>query len=581
MAMKRGNAIKAMVVALTLTGATWAPPAACGQTLTAQASAQEGVAAGQLIPREIYRKLLPSTCWILAPVGVGSETGISSGTGWVADAQRRLIVTNDHVVKGADSVLVFFPAVNDGRVVKDMDFYKAVKPISGTVIDCSPQRDLALIQLESLPTTAPTLTLAIEDPEPGEKVYTVAAWANGSGGLWDFTSGSVRQICREKLANSPSANSPVACVVETDLPCDGGNSGGAIVNDRCEVVAVVEGYNSEARLVSLSIALSEVRDYLAECDRLVEPITEHDFLARGNRRLTAGRLNLAIHDFTEALNIDRFLVMARIDRGLAFFQKGDYPTALADFNEAVNQKPDQVAYFCRGVCYRELRQYPESIADLTQAISRNPDEANEAKLYDSRAIAYFRAGQLGRCLSDLNRAIQMGPDDVAIRGHRVEVYRVLKRFKEAAADLEVCIKIQPQNPEWLFQLGWIYIDMKDYEAGVTCNSLAIQMNDRDLRFYNNRGMAYLGLNRLDEAFQDFKKAIELKPDCAQYYHNAGLALLQARAYREAIECFSKAIELDGADAPSYWRRGDCHAALGNWAAAEADRQKTAELTGQR
>src|SRR5262249_49306108 len=101
-----------------------------------------------LSAQEVFRRLLPSTCWVFFEVRVGSDTRISNGTGGFADTRRRLIVTTDHVVDGIDFVRVPFPTMKDGRAVNDFKSYlNNVEVITGTVIDRSPQCDLALIQL--------------------------------------------------------------------------------------------------------------------------------------------------------------------------------------------------------------------------------------------------------------------------------------------------------------------------------------------------------------------------------------------------------------------------------------------------
>src|SRR5262245_19945074 len=71
---------------------------------------------------EAHRSLLPSTCWIVnQPLG-------ATGTGWIIDARRRLIITNEHVVEGTDSVFVYFPVEEGGRVVREEQRYlKEVK----------------------------------------------------------------------------------------------------------------------------------------------------------------------------------------------------------------------------------------------------------------------------------------------------------------------------------------------------------------------------------------------------------------------------------------------------------------------
>jgi tetratricopeptide (TPR) repeat protein/S1-C subfamily serine protease len=586
MAMRRIRTIKAIAVLLALAVGSPAPPAIWGQTSQRELLRSfekpapgplpplERAVPGALSPREIYHKLLPSTCWVVNEKQGGSQSVFSCGTGWVVDASRRLILTNHHVVDGADVVGVAFPILKGGRVVNDeMAYRNGADRITGTVVDRSPRRDLALIQLATLPAHAQALTLAKECPEPGERVFTVAALADGDENFWDFTAGSVRQVSRQHLANGG-----IASVVESDMPFNKGNSGGPVVNDRGVLVAVVEGFRTDARLVSLSVAVDEVRGYLSQCDRLVEPRTTQDFIERGDHRLGTGRHDLAIRDYAAALRLDPSSRAAKVGRGRAFLAKQDYQTALEDFNDVLRQDPESVfAYAGRGACYLGLARYTDAIADMSQAIRRDSDKA---LWYQKRASAYLRTRQYGPCLTDLERAVQLDPGNFAYHGYRGELYGIFKRYKEAEADLLISINAEPQNPEWFLQLGAVYINSKNCEAAVNLITVAIRTNDKEPRYYNQRGVAYRELTRLDEAIADFARAIELKPDFALAYRNAGQVYYKAHAYDKAVTVLSKAIELSPRDARAYSWRAACRAALGDQAGAEADRSTAAGLNSQ-
>jgi tetratricopeptide (TPR) repeat protein len=520
---------------------------------------------------------LPSTCWVLHQKQVGNKVYSGWGTGWVIEGGRRLIVTNHHVVDGFDVVDVFFPIMKDGRAVNDASVYwNQADRITGTVIDRNAQCDLALIQLTKLPPTAQAVTLATGSPDAGERVFTIAAITKGDESFWDFTSGSVRLVSRQHLTNGGFAS-----VVETDMPWNSGNSGGPVVNDRGELVAVVEGHITEedVRLISLSIAVDEVRRFFHDCDRLVEPKTARDFLDRGDRRRGTGRYDLAIRDYAETLRLDPSSSKAKVGRGQAFLAKKDYQTAMEDFNDVLRQDPESVtAYACRGICYLGLARYAEAIAELSQAIRREPDKA---LWYAKRASAYVHTRQYQPCLADLERAVQLDPKNVAYHGHRGEVYRILKRYAEAEADLLISVNAEPKNVEWSLQLGEVYLESKNHEAAVNLYTVALRANDKEPRYYNNRGVSYRELNRVDEAIADFAKAIELKPDYALAFRNAGEALHRARAYDKAVTVLSKAIELNPRDARPYSLRAACRAALGDHAGAESDRKTAAALRGQR
>ena len=58
---------------------------------------------------DIYRKALPSTVWVLAKTD--GET--SSGTGVLVDLEKKLIVTNFHVVGEARAAVIFFPVLKE------------------------------------------------------------------------------------------------------------------------------------------------------------------------------------------------------------------------------------------------------------------------------------------------------------------------------------------------------------------------------------------------------------------------------------------------------------------------------------
>jgi len=180
-----------------------------GKTLDAKRAANEKATAGEEpdVPKAqaVYAALLHATAFLEATPKSGNGWG---GTGWVVDAERRLLVTNMHVAGPEDeaevkSLTAWFPVLKDGEPIHDLAYYSQnVARIPATVIYTDATRDLALIQLASLPDGIAALRLSAQSARVGEPLHSLAAFHAAAKGC-SFT-------LREPRARSTSAASPPA-----------------------------------------------------------------------------------------------------------------------------------------------------------------------------------------------------------------------------------------------------------------------------------------------------------------------------------------------------------------------------------
>ena len=213
---------------------------------------------------KVYRSTLASTVWVLTPRG--------SGSGFVVDREKKLVVTNYHVICGYYQVNVMFPVREKGELKVARDFYRANYKnlaIKARVVSSDPRRDLALLQLDRLPAGVPAMKLAAKNAQPGQNVHSVGN-PGASHALWNYRSGTVRQVYL-KTMRMRTGFTVVAKVVETQSPINPGDSGGPVVNDSGELVAVSQGYRSGSRLLSVSIAVSELKELLQGRNKTMDP----------------------------------------------------------------------------------------------------------------------------------------------------------------------------------------------------------------------------------------------------------------------------------------------------------------------
>jgi serine protease Do/serine protease DegQ len=138
----------------------------------------------------------------------------SVGSGVVVDARRGYVITNHHVIDGADTITV---TLRDGRKLK------------AKVIGSDPQSDVAVIQVSGANLTA----LALADSDSLRVGDFVVAIGNPFGLGQTVTSGIVSALGRTGLGIQGYED-----FIQTDASINPGNSGGALVNLRGELVGI-------------------------------------------------------------------------------------------------------------------------------------------------------------------------------------------------------------------------------------------------------------------------------------------------------------------------------------------------------
>ena len=189
--------------------------------VTVESSEPAASTTASLSVSEVYEKAYKSVVEITTTLNQSSPTGeqqaSGQGSGFVFDAEGH-IVTNHHVVDGAQSVSVRF---------WDGSTYDA------TVVGTDPSTDLAVIKVD-----APAdvfIPLAVGDSNSLSVGESVVAIGSPFGLEGTLTSGIVSALNREMT--SPN-NFTISNSIQTDAAINHGNSGGPLLNGAGEVIGV-------------------------------------------------------------------------------------------------------------------------------------------------------------------------------------------------------------------------------------------------------------------------------------------------------------------------------------------------------
>ena len=189
--------------------------------------------------------------------------GLGSGVVYSEDG---LILTNEHVVRGRQNVEVGFA---DGRRV------------AGKVRATDEISDLALVEAER--TGLPAAKFQTDLPRIGELAIVIGSPLGFENTV---TSGIISGLHRE-IPGSASSSQSLVDLIQTDAAISPGNSGGAVVNGRGEVIGISEAYIPPSTgAVALGFAIPaatavKVADQLRE-----DGTADHAFIGLGLAEIT-------------------------------------------------------------------------------------------------------------------------------------------------------------------------------------------------------------------------------------------------------------------------------------------------------
>ena len=189
------------------------------------ASTTESLSASEVYEKA-YKSVVEITTTLSQPSPMGGEQQASGqGSGFVFDSDGH-IVTNHHVVDGAQSVSVRF---------WDGSTYDA------TVVGSDPSTDLAVIKVDAPADALVPLALGNSDElSVGESVVAIGSPFGLENTL---TSGVVSALNREMTSQN---NFTISNSIQTDAAINHGNSGGPLLNAAGQVIGVNTQIKSES-----------------------------------------------------------------------------------------------------------------------------------------------------------------------------------------------------------------------------------------------------------------------------------------------------------------------------------------------
>lgn len=223
--------------------------------------------------------------------------------------------------------------------------------------------------------------------------------------------------------------------------------------------------------------------------------------------------------------------------------------------------------------YERLKRY-EHANQLYEKIEQASPYAAAAEV--QAGLNYETLGQTDEAIRRLNDTVARRPDDVDALSALANVYRVQKRYAEAAETYTKAIdKItKPERRHWqiFYFRGAAYERLKQWDKGEADLKRALELYPDQPDVLNYIGYTWVDMKiNVDKGFELLRRAVELAPRNGYIVDSLGWAYYRLGKYEDAVRELDRAVLLRPSDptindhlGDAYWKAGRKLEAVFQW-----------------
>lgn len=225
-------------------------------------------------------------------------------------------------------------------------------------------------------------------------------------------------------------------------------------------------------------------------------------------------MDKALSEIRSAIAIDPLPIYIQQEGDILFAQQ-NYEGALAAYEKVNNTNLASSQSFFSAAKTKEImgKDINEVIALMDSCVSRIPIPINatDAAYFLERANMYMQTEQYRPAMLDYDtyfKAVRGNVNDVFYY-YREQAALNARQFQRALDDINMAIKINPEEPTYHTELGVINLRVGRYEDAEKAFNQTIAIAPEYAEAYRLRGVALQQQKKINEACESFAKAKEL------------------------------------------------------------------------
>jgi tetratricopeptide (TPR) repeat protein len=173
-------------------------------------------------------------------------------------------------------------------------------------------------------------------------------------------------------------------------------------------------------------------------------------------------------------------------------------------DEVKKQSEEVKQLFNQGLDFSGKNQFPEAADAFQKALEKDPEQPNIwANLGDTQA----KMNQLDKAIESFQKAIALKADDAGLHQNLGVIYGKAGKTAEAQEEFKKAAEIAPAGAGAVnyFNLGATMVNSGKSQEAADAFKKAIEVDPTYAEAYYELGICYVGLNKLPEAVEIFKK----------------------------------------------------------------------------
>jgi tetratricopeptide (TPR) repeat protein len=288
-----------------------------------------------------------------------------------------------------------------------------------------------------------------------------------------------------------------------------------------------------------------------------------DHIRTGLEARKQHQVDVEIAEFRKATQLDPGLADAFVNLGAAYMEKHDYGSAIAPLKRALELSPDlpvahqfigyallaqgyaaeAIPHLQRvgaqdalGIAQIETGQLSEAVANFNAALAQRPDDPD---------LLYYlghASGLLSKGAIDTLLAAQ--PDSARAHQALAENYFVLRQMLQAEKEYQEALRLRPELPGLHLELGQVYANSAQWPKAEAEFRAETQLRPGNAEGAYRLGAALLQQGKATEALEELKRANDRKPDMPETLYSLGKAASLKGDAQTAEKVWTRVIELE-------------------------------------